>query len=196
MLTSPSCKWWISRAIYMSNGLDIPIIETLHNRTALKNGFFWTLLSSYIGWPPCMKWTKWGLWYADISLLQAIDNPCGLWVQRFGHGYHRNLTWLNRFEKWNFLDNIVILTADVRSCSEPNEVCVMLTSPWCKLWISPAVYRSNGLGMPIIETLHVRTALKNGSFWTLFSSYCPLLVNKVIQMRSEISWHLVAANDV
>ena len=75
MLTSPSCKWWISLAFYRSNGLDVAIIETLHGRTALKNGSFWTLLSSYIGWPPSMKWTKWGMWYADISLLQMIDNP-------------------------------------------------------------------------------------------------------------------------
>ena len=147
-----------------------------------------------IGWPPIMQWTKWGLWYADISLLQMVDKSCYVQVQRFGRGYHRNFTWQNRFEKWDFLDIIVILEADRRSCSEPSEVCVMLISPWCKWWISPEVYRSNGLDMAIIETLHVRTALKNGSFWTLLSSYRVTAVHAVNQTRSQICWQLLAAN--
>ena len=154
MMTPPCCKWWISPAFYRSNGLDMAIIETLHGRTASKNGCFWTLLSSYwliavhevnqmrseicshllaandgwvllfkgstdwtwlwskpymaetlwkmglfghnchpIGWPPFMMWNKWGLCYADITLMQMMDKPWGLQFQRFGHGYLRNLTW-------------------------------------------------------------------------------------------------------
>ena len=154
MLTSLCCKWWISAAFYRSNGLDKAIIETLHVRTALKNGSFLRLLSSYrlitehevdemryqvswhllaakgvsdlrfigptvrsrlsskpymaeplwkiilfgdychpIGWPPFMMWNKWGLWYADILLMQMMDKPWCLKFQRFLHGYHRNLTW-------------------------------------------------------------------------------------------------------
>ena len=56
-----------------------------------------------------MKWTNWGLRYADISLLQMKDKSWFLYVQRFGRGYERNLTRKNRFEKWDFLDIIVIL---------------------------------------------------------------------------------------
>jgi hypothetical protein len=38
-----------------------------------------------------------------------MDKSWLLYVQRFGRGYDRNLTWQNRFEKWDFLDIIVIL---------------------------------------------------------------------------------------
>ena len=56
-----------------------------------------------------MQWTKWGQRYADISLLQMVDKSSYVQVQRIGRGYHRNFTWQNRFEKWDFLDIIVIL---------------------------------------------------------------------------------------
>ena len=46
---------------------------------------------------------------------------------------------------------------------------------------------SNGLGMTIIETLHGRTALKNGSLWTLLSSYRAIAVQEANQMRYQIS---------
>ena len=63
----------------------------------------------------------------------------------------------------------------------------MLTSPGCKLWISPDFYMSNGLDMAIIETLHVRTALKNGSFLRLLSSYRLIAEHQVNEMRSQVS---------
>ena len=77
----------------------------------------------------------------------------------------------------------------------PNQVSDMMTHPCCKWWMSPAVRRSNGSGMLTIETLHGRTALKNGSFWTLLSTYILSVVHEVNQIRSQIWWHLLAAND-
>ena len=56
-----------------------------------------------------MQWTNWGLIYAHISLLQMMDESCFLKVQRIGRGYDRNLTWQNRFEKWDILDITVML---------------------------------------------------------------------------------------
>ena len=75
----------------------------------------------------------------------------------------------------------------------------MLTSPCCKWWISPAFYRSNGLDVAIIETLHGRIALKNATFWTLLSSYRMTAVHAVNQLKPPVqeagnsSYHFFAS---
>ena len=71
----------------------------------------------------------------------------------------------------------------------------MMTFPCSKRWISPDFYMSNGLDVAMIETLHGRTALKNGTFWTLLSSYRLTAVHAVNQMRSVLCSYLLDAND-
>ena len=126
MLTSPCCKWWISLAVYRSNGVDMAIIETLRVGTALKNGIFWTLLSSY--------------WVIAVHKVNQMRSQ------------------------------------------------VKLTSPCYKWCIRTANYRSNGSFMIIIGTLHGRTALKNGSFWTLLSSY------RLTDVQQWTKWGLIYAD--